>query len=483
VTSGVADEPVRVSPAGPSISTTQQPGSGTVGATTLKDSATLTGGVNPTGTITFSLYLGCGGALVDTEMATVNSGNGTYTTPTGYVPTAPGTYQWVASYGGDSNNNPVASNCGDEPVTVSPATPAINTQQQPASATVGASIADKATVSGGDNPTGTVTFNLYNNPNGTGTPLFTDTEPLVAGSATSAGYTTTATGTDYWVATYNGDSNNHSVSSGTADEPVTVTPAGPSISTQQNPASGTAPIVLKDTATLSGGVNPTGTITFKLYNNSGCTGNAVDTETATVSGNGNYPTPTGYNATGPGTYEWVASYGGDSKNSSATTKCGDEPVSVTVNVTSQITPTNTTCSQFASGTASTLGELDYQVKNNQIFQVSPGVFFYWVKVSGGGTYTIGQTKDQATAKYFTMAAGSNVYNSTCGTVNGARITYSSATGAVLVSFTGSGTFYIGIKYDASSVKGALAPNPTTVHYAFQQGSDASTNQKLNLVKK
>ena len=49
----------------------------------------------------------------------------------------------------------------------------------PASATVGTSIADKATVTGGFNPTGTVTFNLYNNSTATGTPLFTDTETLV----------------------------------------------------------------------------------------------------------------------------------------------------------------------------------------------------------------------------------------------------------------------------------------------------------------
>jgi hypothetical protein len=45
------------------------------------------------------------------------------------------------------------------------------------------------------------------------------------GSATSSDYTATATGTDYWVATYNGDANNGSVSSGAAAEPVTVTPA------------------------------------------------------------------------------------------------------------------------------------------------------------------------------------------------------------------------------------------------------------------
>ncbi|MGH2859275.1 MAG: hypothetical protein ACRDMJ_17520, partial [Solirubrobacteraceae bacterium] len=44
------------------------------------------------------------------------------------------------------------------------------------------------------------------------------------------GYTTTAAGTDYWVATYNGDTNNNPASSKSGDEPITITavatPAG-----------------------------------------------------------------------------------------------------------------------------------------------------------------------------------------------------------------------------------------------------------------
>ena len=107
-------------------------------------------------------------------------------------------------------------------VTITMATPRIPTEQQPASATVGGSIADEAMISGGDDPTGTVTFRLYENPNATGAPLFSDTEPLSAGTATSTRYTATAAGTDYWVATYNGDSNNSKVATGGADEPVTV---------------------------------------------------------------------------------------------------------------------------------------------------------------------------------------------------------------------------------------------------------------------
>ena len=47
---------------------------------------------------------------------------------------------------------------------------------------------------------------------------------------------------------------------------------------------------LKDTATLPAGFNETGTITFTLEYN----GATVDTEMATVNGNGNYTTPSGY---------------------------------------------------------------------------------------------------------------------------------------------------------------------------------------------
>ena len=53
--------------------------------------------------------------VVDTEVVTV-SGNGTYITPVGYtLPTASsvaGTYQWVASYSGDINNNPDSRTLG-----------------------------------------------------------------------------------------------------------------------------------------------------------------------------------------------------------------------------------------------------------------------------------------------------------------------------------------------------------------------------------
>src|SRR5204863_4575264 len=129
------------------------------------------------------------------------------------------------------------------------AAPTVSTTQQPATAVVGSSIADQATVVGGYIPTGTVTFRLYDNSTASGSPLYTDTKTLSSGSATSSGYTTTAVGTYYWVATYNGDTNNTTAASGTADEPVAVTTATPSLSTKQPPASAKAGRRTADQAT------------------------------------------------------------------------------------------------------------------------------------------------------------------------------------------------------------------------------------------
>src|SRR5262245_47308574 len=101
--------------ASPALATSPSAG-GSVGSTTVTDTAALSNGVNPTGTIEFKLYgpsatADCSTAPVDDETATV-SGNGSYTTLAGLIPTQAGTYWWTASYGGDPNNNSASSGCG-----------------------------------------------------------------------------------------------------------------------------------------------------------------------------------------------------------------------------------------------------------------------------------------------------------------------------------------------------------------------------------
>jgi len=323
--SGTADEPVTLSAATVSISTTQQPASAAIGSS-IADQADVSGGYNPTGTVTFDLYdnSSATGSPLYTDTESLSSGSAT---SAGYATTATGTYYWVATYNGDSNNNGASSGPADEPVTVTKATPSVLTAQLPASAAIGASIADKAVVSGGYNPTGTVTFDLYDNSNATGSPLYTDTEPLSSKSATSAGYVPTATGTYYWVATYNGDSDNNSSSSGTSDEPVTVSTAMPSVSTTRQPTTAEVGSSIADQATVTGGDGPTGTVTFRLYDNSTAAGSPLYSDTEPLSSGG--ANSASYSTALAGTFYWVATYDGDADNGVASSGSADEPVTVT----------------------------------------------------------------------------------------------------------------------------------------------------------
>jgi hypothetical protein len=96
--------------------------------------------------------------------------------------------------------------------------------------------------------------------------LFTYTdEPLSNATTSSRSYTTVSTGTDYWVATYNGDSNNFSVSSSCSGEPVTVNQAPPSASASASGTAGSAIGASAIQASLSGGASQSGTITFKVF--------------------------------------------------------------------------------------------------------------------------------------------------------------------------------------------------------------------------
>jgi hypothetical protein len=101
----------------------------------LTDSATLAGGSDPAGTLTF--YLFAPGITPDAhdsnslyrDLVTV-TGDGIYTTgsgsnPGGYSPTSDGVYEWLVVYSGDTNNSPDSSLFGSEPQTVTTAASAV----------------------------------------------------------------------------------------------------------------------------------------------------------------------------------------------------------------------------------------------------------------------------------------------------------------------------------------------------------------------
>jgi hypothetical protein len=194
-----------------------------------------------------------------------------------------------------------------------------------------------------------------------------------------------------------------------------------------------------------------------------------------------------YNVTETGPSGYTALFSTDCSGSIAvgeTKTCTVTNDDIAVPHVSQITPTATTCAQFKAGTAGTLSRVDYSVRNGNISQVSPGVFFYWVTVSSSGTYTIDQTITTGNfSTLFTVASGSSAFNSSCTKVS-TTITQNPTTGAVTVTFAGSGsTFYIGIKYSTGSVVGKAAPSPTTVHYDFSTVGVAGSTSGIDLKKK
>jgi len=331
-------------PASPTINTVAG-GTVTIGSgAKLTDSATLSGGANPGGSITFYLFapgvtpLANDSNNVYSDTVTV-SGNGPYNTSTGtnsggYVPPsgATGTYQWVAVYSGDPSNSGATSSYLSEPEMVCKASSSVSTAiddattNQPLSSggeSAGAKVYDTATVTRMPfTPMGTVTYDFYATATpvyGTTTPSTTQTVTLVAGVVPNSAVTAAlAAGSDAYIAVYSGDSN-YAGSTG-AVEPLTVGKASPAIVTTPNPnivTRGTCTL-LTDSATLSGGFNPTGSITFTLV--APGSSSPVDTETVAVHGDGTFSTPNGYtlpsNAT-PGIYQWNASYSDDGNNKPA----------------------------------------------------------------------------------------------------------------------------------------------------------------------
>jgi hypothetical protein len=210
----------------PIISTTASAG-GPLG-TAVSDAAILAGGTTPTGTIAFNLYgpddATCITAPVFTASATV-SGNGPYGSGN-FVPAAPGTYRWTASYSGDAKNNPATGACNapNQSVTVAKASPTISTAASPGNL-LGAPVRDTATLAGGSNPTGNVTFGLFSD-NACTAQVFTSTNALAGSTATSDWFTPASAGIYYWTALYNGDANNNTATSpcNAPNESVVITP-------------------------------------------------------------------------------------------------------------------------------------------------------------------------------------------------------------------------------------------------------------------
>src|SRR5207245_2779761 len=106
---------------------------------------------------------------------------------------------------------------------------------------------------------------------------------------------------------------------------------------------------------------PTGTISFTLYSDAGCTV-SVFTSSATVTGNGDYSSGP-FTATQAGTYHWRASYSGDGNNNAAgPTACADPAEAVVVTKAAPALTTTASRSVAAGGQVSDVAHLTLGTK-------------------------------------------------------------------------------------------------------------------------
>jgi hypothetical protein len=317
------------------------------GVLQVKDSAVVDvqgGTADPAGSVSFSLckvdapgLCATGGTSVGTTNlpAAATTYPVTVESPSAYV-TSAGRYCWRAEFSGDSDNGIPSSSdsSATECFTVNPVTPTLSTTAGP-DKVLGQAVTDTATLGGtatqpanpvinltgasGAAAGGTITFKLYGpSDTGCGALAYTSSTVAVSGNGTyntpAPQFVPTAAGDYHWVAEYSGNSPNtnsktHNATCTDTNEDVTVNTVASSMTTAQT-------WVPRDSATISAAAGGAlaGTVSFDLYKSSDCSGTAIYSSTAAVSGTSDQTVGSGAAPaqSTTGSYSWKVSY--DSTN-------------------------------------------------------------------------------------------------------------------------------------------------------------------------
>ena len=267
--------------------------------------------------------------------------------------------------------------------------------------------------------------------------------------------------------------------------------SGMSISVPENTA-------VTDASTLSGtnASTATGTVSYSVYSNSGCT-TAVSTGTAqSITTPGTLPASSAVTLSTPGTYYWQASYSGDSANAASMSACGSEVETVTTPVVgppsaligspadgrtfslNQSVPTSFSCSEASGGPGiESCTDSNGDPSPGALRTSTAGTFTYAVTASSvdgrTGTASISYTVARgpqaiaftSRAPTAAVAGGPTYAMAATGGASGNPVTFSSATSGVCtvsgatVSFVGAGMCTIDA-HQAGNSNYAAAPIAT-----------------------
>ena len=285
--------------------------------------ATVVGNA-PAGTVTFK----DGATTLGT--ATLSAGVASLTRST----LTAGSHSLTAVYGGDTNNTGSTSAALTQTVNKFP-TSADSFTITPSSVTLGQNVTFTASMTG-VNPTGTATATMTLAGNPQGPTVYTAPLPGT-GNTRTATYTTNtlAAGNYTFSLAYSGDTNNAAVGTGNVSLTVNKAPTSTALNSSLNPSNYGQSATL--TATVSGGSNPGGTVTFM--------DGGTTLGTATISaGVASFAT----SSLSSGSHSLTAVYAGDTNNNPSTSSV----LTQTVNTVA----TATTTSLASSANPSTFGQ-------------------------------------------------------------------------------------------------------------------------------
>lgn len=198
----------------------------------VTDAATIggAGASVATGKVTYSVYSDAACTALVSAAGTASVAGGVAGASSAISTLAPGKYYWQAKYGGDVNNQPAASPCGSEVLTV--LAPTTTTTSQSGGGFTGAKITvptgtpvtDSARISGSlaASSTGSVSYVLYKDNKCTVAASSASVGVVNKGVAGASAAVKPAAGTYYWKATYSGDAVNAPSTSACGAEVLTV---------------------------------------------------------------------------------------------------------------------------------------------------------------------------------------------------------------------------------------------------------------------
>jgi hypothetical protein len=474
---------------------------------TVHDKAIVSGGAGtPTGTVTFQWFTNgtCQGTAADTSSALSLTSGAVDATSFAKGPLSAGSYSFKASYSGDTVYNSSVGDC--EPLIVSQLAPSVTTEIHNGthgvvtSVDAGSTVHDKATVSGSfGTPTGTVTFSFYSTINCTGSSTSAGTISLVSGVADpSTNMGPLSAGSYSFKAHYNGDTNYADADA--ACEPLTVNMLTPTVTTNIHGANhGVVTSValgttVHDEATITGGYNPTGTVSFTFFNNGTCTNTGFAAGTVAISSGVAHPS----SAQGPltaGSYSFMAHYNGDTNNNAVDGSC--EPLTVDKASTTVTTQVHNTSHQDVTNTAVALGSVvhDNSTVGGQVGTIAPTgtitYHFYTATCTGtptDETVAIG-TESSATSalgagsySFKAEYSGDTNYNASVGDCEPFTVSKANLGVATTLHKTDESTLAVGgsvdlgsTLHDEASVSGIIASfTPTNnVSFTFHSTNDCS----------